>query len=288
MSMPEETPPGWRDRLWPQGWLHHESPALIAHPLAQAAVVIGALTLVFLVFPGLDVWFSGLFYDGHGFPMANLSAFVALRDLGNDITRVVVLVLIVVLIVKLAFPEQRSLIPPRDTLFILGTLIVGPGIIVNLIFKDHWGRPRPTGVNLFGGDHPFVGAWHMSDACATNCSFVSGEASSAIWLVTLVVLLPLAWRRPALRILVVLALLLSLNRIAMGGHFLSDVLLAWAITLAVIAAAYRWLYVTPPAALAEETLEGGLTEGGRSIRRLIGQAVDAARSRPPPSNPPPA
>jgi membrane-associated phospholipid phosphatase len=272
--------------VWPHGWLHHESPALIAHPLAQATVVIGLLSLVFLVFPGLDVWFSSLFYDGHGFPMAGLPLFVSLRDLGNDITLLVSLVLIAVLILKLALPEQRSFIPPRDTLFIAGTLIVGPGIIVNLIFKNHWGRPRPTAVSLFGGDHPFVGAWHLSDACASNCSFVSGEASSAIWLITLAVLLPLAWRRSALRILVALAILLSLNRIAMGGHFLSDVLLAWAMTLAVIAIAYRFLYVTPPAALADERLEAGLTEAGRGFRALVRRGVDSLRQKPP--APPPA
>jgi membrane-associated phospholipid phosphatase len=266
---PEPTPPRVRDHLWPRDWLHAQSPALMANPLAQAAVAIALLSLVFLLFPGIDVWFSGLFYDGTGFPMGRLGAFIALRDLGNGITWFVSLGLLATLILKLAFPGQASLVPPRDTLFILGTLIVGPGIVVNLIFKNHWGRPRPTGVDLFHGDHPFVGAWHMSDACATNCSFVSGEASSAIWLITLAVLLPLAWRRPALRLLIGLAILLSLNRIAAGAHFLSDVLLAWAMTLAVIAVAYRYLYVTPPPALAADNLEAGMTAAGQSIRTAI-------------------
>ncbi len=290
MSLPpEEKPPRIGDRLWPQNWLHADSPALIANPLAQAAILILILSLFFLIFPGIDVWFSSLFYDGTGFPMGNLGAFVALRALGNDITRIVVVVLIIVLILKLALPEQRSFVPPRDTLFVLGTLIVGPGIIVNLIFKNHWGRPRPTAVNLFNGDHPFVGAWHMSDACASNCSFVSGEASSAIWLITLVVLLPFAWRRPALRVLIGLAILLSLNRIAMGGHFLSDVLLAWAMTLAVIAIVYRFLYVTPPAALSDTNLELGLTRAGQGIRggvRAVVRAISDRMATKPPAEPP--
>ena len=296
MSLPPEPdpPPRIGERLWPQGWLHADSPALIANPLAQAAILLLLLSLIFVIFPGIDVWFSGLFYDGAGFPMGKLGAFIALRALGNDITRLVVVVLIVVLILKLALPEQRSFIPPRDTLFVLGTLIVGPGIIVNLIFKNHWGRPRPTDVNIFGGDNPFVSAWHMSDACASNCSFVSGEASSAIWLITLVVLLPLAWRRPALRILIGVAILLSLNRIAMGGHFLSDVLLAWVMTLVVIAVAYRFLYVTPPTALTDASLEAGLTRTGEGIRSSMRVAVRAISSRlaarppaEPPADPPP-
>lgn len=292
MSLPPEEvpPPRLRDRLWPQDWLHANSPALAANPLVQALIVLLLLSLVFVAFPGIDVWFSSLFYDGSGFPMEKLEAFVALRALGNDITRIVVAVLIVVLIAKLAMPARPSLVPPRDTAFVLGTLVVGPGIIVNLIFKNHWGRPRPTGVDLFSGTHPFVGAWHMSDACVTNCSFVSGEASSAVWLITLAVLVPLAWRRPALRVLVGLAILLSLNRIAMGGHFLSDVLLAWAMTLLVIAVAYRYLYVAPPPALTYDRLEAGLTVAGLGIRGLVARGVSAVRERnpPPPSDPPAA
>jgi membrane-associated phospholipid phosphatase len=288
--MPEQIPPGLRARLWPPGWLHHESPALIANPLAQALVVVLILSVIFLLFPQLDLAFAGLFYDGSGFPMARLPAFIALRDLGNDITRIVVLVLILVVIIKLALPAQRSLIAPRDVLFVGGTLLAGPGILVNLVFKNNWGRPRPVEVTAFGGDHPFVGAWHMSHACISNCSFVSGEASSAIWLVTLAVLVPLAWQRPVLRFLVVLAALLSLNRIAMGGHFLSDVLLAWAMTLAVIAAAYRYLYVTPLPALENERLEGGLTAAGQGIRNLVAKATEAFTNRnpPPPPEPPAA
>jgi membrane-associated phospholipid phosphatase len=292
LSLPpeEDPPPRLAGRLWPENWLHADSPALAANPLVQAAILLLLLSLFFVIFPGIDVWFSGLFYDGHGFPMGKLAAFVALRALGNDITWLVSVGLIVVLALKLAFPEQRSLVPPRDTLFVAGTLIVGPGIIVNLIFKNHWGRPRPTGVDLFSGDNPFVAAWHVSDACATNCSFVSGEASSAIWLITLAVLVPLAWRRPALRVLVALAVLLSLNRIAMGGHFLSDVLLAWAMTLLVIAVAYRYLYVAPPAALTDDRLELGLTAAGQGIRNLVARGVSAIRERnpPPPSEPPAA
>ncbi|MEJ0011171.1 MAG: phosphatase PAP2 family protein [Bauldia sp.] len=290
MTLPEENPPRrLGGHVWPKGWLHADSPALIANPLAQAAIAVLLLSLLFLVFPGLDIWFSGLFYDGKGFPTGDLGAFVALRALGNNLTFFVALGLVLVLVLKLALPEQQSFIPPRDTLFVLGTLIVGPGIVVNLIFKNNWGRPRPTAVDIFGGNHPFVGAWHMSDACASNCSFVSGEASSAIWLITLAVLLPLAWRRPALRILIGLAVLLSLNRVAAGGHFLSDVLLAWAITLAVIAVAWRFLYVTPPAVLTDPVLEAGLTRAGLAIRdfaRAGARRIGAMRPAKPPADPP--
>jgi hypothetical protein len=76
----------------------------------------------------------------------------------------------------------------------------------------------------------------------------------------------------------------------MGGHFLSDVLLAWAMTLAVIAVAYRYLYVTPLPALDNERLEASLTAAGQAIRNLVAKARDAFANRnpPPPSEPPAA
>jgi lipid A 4'-phosphatase len=247
-------------------WLVPGSPALISDPLVQCAILLVVTSAYFLLFPGTDLWFSNLFYEsGNGFPIGRLGAFIALRNLGNGLTWLVAIGLISVLLVKLALPWRPSLVSPRDTLFILSTLALGPGLVVNLIFKNHWGRPRPTAIGYFHGDHPFIGVWQISDGCTSNCSFVSGEASSAIWLLTLVVLLPQRWRSLAVKILIGLAVLLSLNRVAMGGHFLSDVLLSWWLTLAVIAVVYRILYVTPPQALTHERLEDALTRAGKAI-----------------------
>jgi membrane-associated PAP2 superfamily phosphatase len=264
---PERRTP-WARRIAP--WLGDGTPALLAEPAVQGLVAIALVTLFFLLFPRVDIWFTGLFYDpGAKFPMTTLPAFIGLRALGNDLLWLVVTVLIATVVVKIAGPARPSLIPPRDVLFILSTLAIGCGLIVNFILKDHWGRPRPWRVTDFGGDQPFVGVWRITRECITNCSFVSGEASSAIWLVTLVVLVPARWRPLALRIAIGLAVLLSLNRIAMGGHFLSDTLLSWAITLTVIAGAWRLLYANPPPALANDRLEAELTAFGMRLRGLF-------------------
>jgi lipid A 4'-phosphatase len=256
--------------VWPLARPAGAPARLFADPIAQSFALILATSFFFLVVPNVDLWFSGLFYQpGYGFPFGRLPASMGLRAVGNDLTAVAAVGLVVALLVKLALPMMPSLVAPRDALFILGTLLVGPGLIVNLIFKDHWGRPRPVMLEAFSSAQPFVGAWHMSDACTSNCSFVSGEASSAIWLVTLIVLLPPRWRATAVKVLIGLAIALSLNRIAAGGHFLSDVLLAWWMTLAVITIAYRYLYLTPPAGLTNARLEAGLTGAGEAIRRLF-------------------
>lgn len=256
--------PSWSN-LWPGG----NSPALLSEQVVQGLALVAVLTLFFLLFPGIDIWFSGLFYDPNTkFPMLNLGAFIGLRAIGNAITWWAVIALVAALLFKIALPWRPTLVAPRDILFILSTLAIGPGLIVNLILKDHWGRPRPWRVDAFGGDQPFVGVWRITHECSTNCSFVSGEASSAIWMITLVVLLPERWRPLGLRLVLGLAALLSLNRIAMGGHFLSDTALSWALTLTVIAAAWRLIYTYPPPYFADSRLENELTWLGLKLRRL--------------------
>lgn len=251
-----------------QPWPYGRSPALVSDPIVQGILFLIVVSAVFLAWPALDLWFSGLFHeDGTGFIVSRLEAFQLVRRLGNRIVEIVLLAMLAVTVIKLALPELRTLLPPRHMLFAFLSLLIGPGLIVNGLFKPFSGRPRPVNVVEFGGELPFVGVWHLTRHCPSNCSFVSGEASSALWLVTLAVFLPLAWRARAVALVLVLAVILSLNRIAYGGHFLSDVLLSWGMTLIVIAALHRWLYVHPPRGLTNEALEDGLTRTGFALRR---------------------
>ena len=86
-------------------------------------------------------------------------------------------------------------------------------------------------------------------------------------MVTLAVFLPAGLRRAWIVLTLALTVLLSLNRIAFGAHFLSDVLLSWTMTMAVIVVTYRVLYVCPPAAVAPSRLEASLTAAGLALRR---------------------
>jgi hypothetical protein len=81
----------------------------------------------------------------------------------------------------------------------------------------------------------------MSDQCTGNCSFVSGEASSAAWMVAVAALLPPSVRRWALWPVVTYAVALSMTRLAFGGHFLSDILLSWSLTALVLGLLWRCL-----------------------------------------------
>jgi membrane-associated phospholipid phosphatase len=249
--------------MWPFG----RSPALLADPIVQALLFILVVSLVFLAFPGIDVWFSRLFFDPDiGFPMSRLAAFKALRALAEVLLIGSVLATIAAVAVKLRRPKRPTPIRPCDIIFLLTSLVIGPGLLVNAFFKEFWGRPRPSTVDLFGGEAPFVNVWQVSDHCSENCSFVSGEAAVAMWLVAVAIVVPGRWRKPVLVLALVLAVILSANRIAFGRHFLSDVLLAWGLTLLVMTVTHRIVVEQPSRWLANDRLEAGLTRLGLRLR----------------------
>jgi lipid A 4'-phosphatase len=250
-----------------RAWHFGRTSVRLANPIILASGFILVVSLIFLIFPGIDPWFTGLFYDpDSGFPLSRLEALKVLRSLGRWMMIAVVVTLVAAIIGKLARPARPIVILPGNILFLLSTLALGPGLVVNFIFKEHWGRPRPATVELFGGEAPFVTVWRMSDYCLSNCSFVSGEASAAIWLVAFALVVPAGWRRAAVVILTALAIMLSLNRVAFGRHFLSDILLAWGFTLFVLAVMHRIIVENPPNWLQNDRLEAWLTRLGLKLR----------------------
>lgn len=116
------------------------------------------------------------------------------------------------------------------------SLALGCGLIVNLILKGFSGRPRPRGTDLFGGTLDFVQAGSFAGKCLRNCSFISGEASSAGWLLCLILLLPRRWRLPLGIPLAMISLLMPTMRVLTGAHYLSDVVLGWLSSLVIFAA----------------------------------------------------
>jgi membrane-associated PAP2 superfamily phosphatase len=222
------------------------------------------ISAVFLIFPGIDIAVTGWFYrPGAGFTLADDRPLIILRHI-NDIAMISVLAAILAsLAVKLGRPQRPSIIPPRAASFLVSTLLLGPGLLVNVILKNHWGRPRPFMVDLFGGDMPYVSVWRITDYCATNCSFVAGEASSAIWLTGLAMVVPRQWRLPTAAATGALAVAFSANRIVFGAHFLSDVLLSWCLTLLVMIAIHRLIYGTN--AITDERLDNGLARFSNAL-----------------------
>jgi lipid A 4'-phosphatase len=110
--------------------------------------------------------------------------------------------------------------------FLAACLAAGPGLVANLVFKDQWGRARPSQIADFGGRKQFTPPLVVTGQCRRNCSFISGEASS-----TYVTFYAAAALFPQWSVALVIAgtvagLATGLIRMAQGAHFLSDVLFA--------------------------------------------------------------
>ena len=200
---------------------------------------LGVSAALFVLVPGIDLAVSGWFYmPGRGFPRDKTLVYEVVRKLGIGIT-VATMVGLIGLGVRWVLQRQTQKRWPSPTawadwLFMTGVLAIGPGLLVNLIIKPIWGRARPRHVTQFGGSALFSPAWVVSDQCKWGCSFVSGEAAATCAVLAFCFVVPQRWRVATLLIGCLLTLAISLARIAVGGHFLSDVVTAWLVTLLVM------------------------------------------------------
>lgn len=124
-------------------------------------------------------------------------------------------------------------------LYLVVCLIIGPGLVANVIFKDNWGRARP--VQVSDQAREFTPPLILSDQCERNCSFVSGEASSVFALFFAASLIGSAWWRALLGSGLVLGSVAGLIRMAQGAHYFSDVIFA-AVFMALAVLALHWVF----------------------------------------------
>ncbi len=219
--------------------------------------------------PQVDLAASRLFYDpAAGFFISRYGFLDGLRNAAQWLEIALPVAMLLVLPLKYLFPDFRLPFRPRAILFIVVSVLVGPLLIVNLILKDYWGRARPREIFEFGGHAMFSPAWRIAGQCARNCSFVSGEASSAFWLIAFVFIVPREWRKAVAVAALAITAVVSLERLAVGGHFLSDIVIGWLLTLLVVLVCYRLVIERLPATF-DRGVEDGLARGGRAFRRLF-------------------
>lgn len=226
------------------------SPKLI--PLLLA--LIGLTLLIFGIWPGIDLAVTGYFHDASGFPVRSNASIETLRNLLWDASLLIPLVALILLAVAGWLRRPVLALSARAWGFVLLLFLLGPGVLVNGILKAQWGRARPVNVVDFGGTAQFTPAYQISDQCAANCSFVSGEGagSMAMTITALLILwllrdrLPGAVYRLGQAAALVMLGFVGWQRVASGGHFLSDVLLSWLI-VALIAAILARLLLAPAA-----------------------------------------
>ena len=210
---------------------------------------LAALTLaVFGLWPEIDLAAARLFYLDGAFDGDELSDQI-LREAFRAAPFVVLIVYGLLWAARRAGRAPFWAPSGKAIIFLIMTMAIGPGLVVNLGLKDHWHRPRPYQTQQFHGPDPFR-AWYQTDGqCDRNCSFVSGEAATAFWLVAPASLLPPPVRAPAVIGAFAFGTAAGLLRMAFGGHYVSDVILGGLFTLIVIEAVRKtmWPRGMPPA-----------------------------------------
>ena len=207
------------------------------------------LQLAFWQMPAIDLWFSGLFWrPGEGFFLADLAPVQWSYAIFRDIPYVLVPLLAWLFLASWVWARRSEVALRRGLLFlflVMGGAMraviqrvleakveveqqavgrIGPGLLVNEVFKAESGRARPATVQQFEGTRQFTPAFEPSDQCSSNCSFVSGHAAMGFFF------LAFAWVLRDRRWLywgAAIGLLVGLGRMMQGAHFLSDVLFGY-------------------------------------------------------------
>ncbi|MBS1191505.1 MAG: hypothetical protein H6R10_3297 [Rhodocyclaceae bacterium] len=187
-----------------------------------------ALAVVFILFPGLDLAASGLFFRDHAWLLDRDSAWLFLPYRGLPRLGQATLLALVALWL-LSFVRRFAGLRARRTTFgfLLAAALTGPVLLVDNLIKDHSGRARPINVQPFGGQKQFTPAFLPADQCRKNCSFVSGHVATASFLMAFGWLAAPAVRRRWLIAGIVSGGTMGLLRMVPGGHFLSDTIFAW-------------------------------------------------------------
>jgi membrane-associated PAP2 superfamily phosphatase len=187
------------------------------------------------------------------------------RDAARLVIGLLALPAFLAILGKLILPHRRMLIEGRAALFLIATLALGPGVLTNLVLKDHWHRARPIDVQQFGGAYHFTPWWDPRGDCPNNCSFIAGEPSGAFWTLAPAALAPPELRAVAYGAAIAFGTGIGALRMGAGAHFFSDVVFAGVLMYLVIFAAYGLIYRWPMTRLSEPSIERLLTQAGEAL-----------------------
>lgn len=189
------------------------------------AVAVALATVVFELWPRLDIAVSSRFFDGQSFAGGT---WAWANWVYHEVPRVggaLVLLAAVLALLPLSAWGRRRVKPWLQRRAIASLLMVafGVGLLVHNGLKDSWGRPRPQDVQVFGGSKIYQAPLQHSTQCDRNCSFVSGHAAAgfALMAVGLFGSRRTRWRWWA--IATVAGSVIGLARVVQGRHFFGDI-----------------------------------------------------------------
>ena len=203
--------------------------------------VLGFATVLFSIFRW-DIDIQRLFYsEDLGWFLKNEQPWEFLYHSSNLpalLISVSSLILLGISFFKTSLLKYRKIL-----LFLTCVMAIGPGLIVNTILKDNWGRPRPRNIVEFGGNYQYEKPLEIDDS-SKGKSFPCGHASMGFYLMSFFFIFRNNKNKLAyvfLIIGIISGCLIGMARIVQGGHFASDVIWAGGIVYLVAVSAYYLL-----------------------------------------------
>jgi lipid A 4'-phosphatase len=238
-------------------------------PLTIATILVLMVTPVFWV-TSLDITVASWFFDptnpSDPWPQENALLWAFFYQ-ASWLLSLGIVVLSVGLVVVARLGKIPAVWAPRGWSMLL-VLVLGAGLLVNVAFKDNFGRYRPRQIEPFFGEQQYQMPLKPG-VPGTGKSFPSGHPSPAFAMT----ILYFFWRgrRPKLAWIALLTslgvgALMGVGRMAAGAHFLSDVIWTAYLMFATASLVYYGLLQVPE---QDVRLEVGAPPGGMSTSQKI-------------------
>ena len=139
------------------------------------ALILASLTGVLFFLP-IDLVVEGWFFsaDRGGWFLKDADPLVLIYKKGLIPALCVVSGSIIVLLLGFKSPLLQRY--RKVVIYLLLVMIIAPGLLVNALMKEGWGRPRPRQVEAFGGEEVYERVWEY-DGGSYGKSFPSGHAA---------------------------------------------------------------------------------------------------------------
>ena len=212
---------------------------------AKRVLIVAIISgLLFGFFPAIDLIVASLFYSPvlADFPLRLNLTLEVVRRVSNLLIWIIAAVSIFWAVIQAVLRRSKFAVARRTLIYLTVSMLLGPGIVVNVGLKNYWGRPRPIEITEFNGTERFASWWNPTGSCTANCSFVAGESATAFWAIAPASLLPLPWRTYGYIFAVAFGLFTGLLRMACGAHFFSDVIFAGIIIYYIVWLIHRLLF----------------------------------------------
>lgn len=191
-----------------------------------------AFTIFFILFPELDIQIANYFYEPELGFLYKTNVIVQIFYMSIPlITKIFSIACLLYMIYLYLKHRKPKLMLNSSAFFLFATAIIGPGLVVNTVLKDNFGRARPRQIKEFNGNKEFTRAFVITNQCEKNCSFSSGHAAMGFYFSAIAYIASTLYFTRIYLLGIAFGASVGLSRIIMGGHFASDVVTSALIVL---------------------------------------------------------